>query len=98
MSASCCRGIDSGTPGAPPRWLAAVMRRFPRQNGESFEEYWLRTNLPAGAGTQAAAPAWRVPEARERRAALRIDAASDQPSDPIKVLSDPVQMPARPWA
>ena len=36
--------IDSGTPDAPPRWLAAVMKRFPRHNGESFEEHWRRTH------------------------------------------------------
>jgi Family of unknown function (DUF6498) len=29
---------------APPRWLTAVMRRFPTQNGETFEQYWARTN------------------------------------------------------
>ncbi len=29
---------DPGTSERPPRWLAAVMRRIPRQNGETFEE------------------------------------------------------------
>jgi hypothetical protein len=37
---------DQGTPERPPRWLAAIMRHFPRQNGETFEEYWVRTNRP----------------------------------------------------
>jgi hypothetical protein len=27
----------------PPRWLVRVMNLFPRQNGESFEDYWRRT-------------------------------------------------------
>ena len=36
--------VDPGTPGAPPKWLSRIMRRFPRQNGETFEEYWRRTH------------------------------------------------------
>jgi hypothetical protein len=44
---------DQGTPDRPPRWLAAVMRRFPRQNGESFEEYWARTHRPPADGPAA---------------------------------------------
>ena len=35
---------DPGTPGAPPRWLSRIMRRFPRQNGETFDDYWRRTH------------------------------------------------------
>jgi hypothetical protein len=30
-------------PKEPPRWLVAVMKRFPKQKGESFEDYWRRT-------------------------------------------------------
>jgi len=37
---------DPGMPERPPRWLAAIMRRFPRQNGETFEAYWIRTHKP----------------------------------------------------
>jgi hypothetical protein len=39
--------IDQGTLDRPPRWLAAIMRHVPLQNGETFEQYWVRTNLPA---------------------------------------------------
>jgi len=41
--------------------FAAVLH-MPRQNGESFDEYWRRTNLPAGTGPAAKAPRpqWRV--------------------------------------
>ena len=59
--------IDSGTPEAPPRWLAAVMKQFPRQNGESFAEYWRRTNLPAGTGPAAKPPRPRWPPRRRKR-------------------------------
>lgn len=27
----------------PPRWLVGLMRMFPKQRGETFEEYWART-------------------------------------------------------
>jgi hypothetical protein len=37
---------DQGTPDRPPRWLAAIMRHVPLQNGETFEAYWVRTNRP----------------------------------------------------
>ena len=30
--------------GAPPRWLAALMKRVPTKTGETFEEYWRRTH------------------------------------------------------
>jgi hypothetical protein len=36
--------LDQGTPDAPPVWLAAIMRRFPSQKSETFDEYWRRTN------------------------------------------------------
>lgn len=54
---------DQGTPDRPPRWLAAVMRRLPRQNGESFEEYWVRTH-EGGTGREPG----RLPARRERQA------------------------------
>jgi hypothetical protein len=58
--------VDPGTPEAPPRWLATVMRRFPRQNGESFDEYWRRTNLPPGtAAPKVPRPRW--PAKRRKR-------------------------------
>lgn len=57
---------DQGTPDRPPRWLAAVMRRFPRQNGESFEEYWARTHRPPADG-----PAPGAGGAVSRRSARR---------------------------
>ena len=34
---------------APPRWLAAVMKRLPSQNGETFEQYWARTHAAEAA-------------------------------------------------
>lgn len=58
--------VDQGTPDRPPRWLAAVMRRIPRQNGETFEEYWARTHRPPGDG-----PAPPAAGAVSRRAARR---------------------------
>jgi hypothetical protein len=36
--------LDRGSPDRPPRWLAAIMRRCPRQNGETFDEHWARTH------------------------------------------------------
>lgn len=65
--------VDQGTPGAPPRWLAAIMRRFPRQNGETFEEYWARTHGSGDHGSSRPRP--RPAGARDqgvsRRAARR---------------------------
>jgi hypothetical protein len=59
--------------------FAAVLH-MPRQNGESFDEYWRRTNLPAGTGPAAKAPRpqWRVKMKRREAAADQI-ARSDQP-------------------
>jgi hypothetical protein len=55
--------LNQGTPEAPPRWLAAIMRRLPKQKGETFEEYWVRTHkAEAGGAAPAAAP--REPEPR----------------------------------
>lgn len=48
--------VDQGTPQAPPRWLAAIMRRFPRQRGETFEEYWVRTHQAETDGPAPPAP------------------------------------------
>jgi len=36
-------------PAAPPRWLAAVMQRFPARNGETFEQHWARTHAAESA-------------------------------------------------
>ena len=36
-------------PAAPPRWLAAVMKRFPARNGETFEQHWARTHAAESA-------------------------------------------------
>lgn len=52
--------VDQGTPDQPPRWLAGIMRRFPRQNGETFEEYWRRTHERRPPGpAKAPRPRWR---------------------------------------
>lgn len=51
-------------PAAPPRWLAAIMRRVPRQNGETFDEYWARTHR---AGTPAGTPPAPPPRGGRRR-------------------------------
>lgn len=56
--------VDQGTPEAPPRWLAGLMRRFPKQKGETFDEYWRRTNLPPG---KQAAPRPRWQNKRRKR-------------------------------
>ncbi len=50
--------VDTAPGSAPPRWLSAVMRRFPKKNGLTFEEHWARTNAgpPAAAPPRAAAP------------------------------------------
>jgi hypothetical protein len=50
--------VDPGTPGEPPRWLSRLMRHFPKQKGETFDEYWRRTNLPPGKKA-APPPRWR---------------------------------------
>jgi hypothetical protein len=60
---------DQGTPDRPPRWLAAVMRYVPKQNGETFEAYWRRSHQAGdrGPGTgdrgrvrKARRPTWRA--------------------------------------
>ncbi len=61
--------VDSGTPGAPPQWLSWLMRRFPRQNGETFEDYWRRTHQggaqePGTAMSRGARPRWGVKKKR----------------------------------
>ena len=56
--------LDQGTPDRPPRWLAAIMRRFPQQNGETFEEYWVRTHRAPGENTPAVP---RAPELKARQ-------------------------------
>ena len=35
--------LPQWNPREPPRWLVSVMNLFPKQKGESFEEYWRRT-------------------------------------------------------
>lgn len=35
--------LPRANPDAPPRWLFTVMKRVPRQKGETFEQYWRRT-------------------------------------------------------
>jgi hypothetical protein len=35
--------LPQWNPQAPPRWLVSVMKLFPKQRGETFEEYWRRT-------------------------------------------------------
>jgi hypothetical protein len=35
--------LPQWNPHDPPRWLVRVMSLFPKQKGESFEEYWRRT-------------------------------------------------------
>jgi hypothetical protein len=35
--------VPQWNPHEPPRWLVWLMKRFPTQRGESFEEYWRRT-------------------------------------------------------
>lgn len=52
----------AGDPSKPPRWLAAIANRFPKQKGESFEAYWARTHAT---GHGAATP----PRAGRRRGA-----------------------------
>ena len=42
--------VDQGTPDAPPRWLLAVSRYFPTRNGETFQEYWVRTHRTGQSG------------------------------------------------
>lgn len=54
--------VDTAPGSAPPRWLAALMRRFPRQNGETFEQYWTRTH-----GGATAAPPTAVAPSRGRK-------------------------------
>jgi hypothetical protein len=68
------RAAAAPTPSAPPRWLAAVMRRFPRQNGESFEDYWARTHRP---GATDATPAPRRQRSRLHRVAAHEAAQRD---------------------
>jgi len=64
--------VDQGTPDRPPRWLAAVMRHFPRQNAESFEEYWRRTHQASdqgpGTGDQGVGTTTRRPIRRPKKA------------------------------
>lgn len=63
--------VDPGTPDRPPRWLAAIMRHVPRQNGETFEEYWRRTHRSGdrgpGTGGRRGATAPPRPKWRGRR-------------------------------
>lgn len=49
----------------PPRVLARVMNLFPKQNGETFEEYWQRTHSVAE--TQAALDERAKPRRKKRR-------------------------------
>jgi hypothetical protein len=35
--------LPQWNPHAPPRWLVSLMKLFPKQRGETFEEYWRRT-------------------------------------------------------
>lgn len=58
--------LDQGTPDAPPRWLAAIMRRIPAQNGETFEEYWRRTNRTGGPPPRSATGKGRGQRGAER--------------------------------
>ena len=61
--------IDGGTPGAPPRWLSRIMRRFPRQNGETFDEYLAAHQRAGGARGTTDAPSdvgGQAPEAALR--------------------------------
>jgi len=64
--------VDPGTPGRPPRWLAAIMRYVPRQNGETFEEYWRRTHQARdqgpGTGDQGVGTTTRRPSRRPKKA------------------------------
>jgi len=39
---------------APPGWLAAIARRLPTRNGDTFEQYWARTQQPGGDGAASA--------------------------------------------
>ena len=55
--------IDQGTPDRAAAVAAAIMRHVPRHNGETFEEYWVRTNRPPDQPAQAA----RVPELQASR-------------------------------
>jgi len=59
------RGAVAADQKAPPRWLAAVARWFPAQNGETFEQYWARTHQPGGDGD--------APAPTRRRKAQRPD-------------------------
>jgi hypothetical protein len=43
------RNVAAGTDHAPPAWIAWIGRVFPKQNGETFEEYWRRTHAEAAA-------------------------------------------------
>ena len=35
--------LPQWNPQEPPRWLVRLLKRFPKQRGESFEEHWRRT-------------------------------------------------------
>jgi hypothetical protein len=37
--------LPQGNPREPPRWLVRFMALFPKQKGETFEEYWRRTRV-----------------------------------------------------
>lgn len=43
------RTVAAGTDHAPPAWIAWVGRVFPKQKGETFDEYWRRTHAEAAA-------------------------------------------------
>ncbi len=36
--------INTAPGSAPPRWLSALMRRFPKKDGLTFEEHWTRSH------------------------------------------------------
>lgn len=36
--------INTAPGGAPPRWLSALMRRFPKKDGLTFDEHWTRSH------------------------------------------------------
>jgi hypothetical protein len=37
--------LPQWNPREPPRWLVRFMALFPKQKGETFEEYWRRTRV-----------------------------------------------------